>query len=49
MTCVIVDYSVPDRTRYPSMTSDLTDFEAHLIQGGRELPELRLWQLQGKD
>lgn len=30
------------------MTSDLTEFEAHLLQGTREMPELKLWQLQGE-
>ena len=36
------------RARYPDMTSDLKEFEAHLLQGARELPELKLWQLQGE-
>ena len=38
----------PFRSRYPDMTSDLKEFEAHLLQGSRELPELKLWQLQGE-
>ncbi len=36
------------RARYPDMTPDLKEFEAHLLQGSRELPELKLWQLQGE-
>lgn len=35
------------RSRYSEMTSDLGEFEAHLLQGAREMPELKLWQVQG--
>lgn len=36
------------RSRYPERTSDLLEFEAHLLQDAREMPELKLWQLQGE-
>lgn len=36
------------RSRYPKRTSDLKEFESHLLQGAREMPELKLWQLQGE-
>lgn len=35
------------RSRYPEKDANLKEFEAHLLQGAREMPELKLWQLQG--
>lgn len=36
------------RARYSEMASDLNEFRAHLLHGAREMPELKLWQLQGE-
>lgn len=30
------------------MTSDLGEFEAHLLHGAQEMPELKQWQVQGE-
>lgn len=35
------------RARYSEHTVDLNSLEAHLLQGAREMPDLKLWQLQG--
>ena len=34
------------RTRFPDMSSQLDEFRSHLVQGAREMPELKVWQLQ---
>ena len=39
--------SLFNRSRHSSLTSELKDFNAHLLQGAREMPQLKLWQLQG--
>ena len=41
----LIDWST--RARYPDLTGKMDEFRAHLLQGAREIPELKVWQLQG--
>ena len=34
------------RTRYPDLSSQLDEYRSHLVQGSREMAELKVWQLQ---
>lgn len=34
------------RTRFPDLNDHLGEFRSHLVQGAREMPELKVWQLQ---
>ena len=34
------------RLRYPQLKDKLSEFRSHLVQGSREIPELKVWQLQ---
>ena len=45
---ILADHTLIFRSRYPDLTAGLKEYEAHLLQGSRELPELKLWQLQGE-
>ena len=35
-----------NRARYPDLSSQLDEYRSHLVQGSREMPELKVWQLQ---
>lgn len=39
----------PHRFKYPNLKEKLDDFRSHLVQSAREMPELKVWQLQDLD
>lgn len=34
------------RLRYPDLSEKLDEFRSHLVHGAREMPELKVWQVQ---
>ena len=37
------------RLKYPLLKEKLDEFRSHLVQSAREMPELKVWQLQDLD